>query len=208
MQHLPIRVLAKRFGNVGKRLWYMCQGQDPDTVKLVVNEPKSIGHGKVMPPNTTDRDVILNYLSHMTEKVAFRLRSHNMVAQSFWIGVRLKQGWIGERYKTIQPTNDGLLIYHLAASLIELYWNGDGVYQCQVTARDPQAGQAQLDLFSPVNHKRETLNRTMDAINQKFGQRTLVNAQRLQSLSMPDVIAPAWRPHGVRSTVVLDKKSG
>jgi DNA polymerase-4 len=30
MAKLPISVLARRFGNPGRRIWYMCQGADPD----------------------------------------------------------------------------------------------------------------------------------------------------------------------------------
>jgi DNA polymerase IV len=207
MQHLPISVLAKRFGNIGRRLWYMCLGQDPDFVKLTVDAPKSVGHGKVMPPNTTDRAVILQYLSHMAEKVAFRLRANSMVAQTFWIGIKQKQGWLADRYKTVQPTNDGLLIYHLAESLIELYWDGGGVYQCQITANNPQMGMAQLDLFAAGEQHREKINHIVDAVNDKFGPNTLSNAKRLNGMQMPDVIAPAWRPSGVRSSIATQKKS-
>src|SRR5262249_52372343 len=32
MANLPISILAKRFGNIGRRIWYMCRGQDPDPV--------------------------------------------------------------------------------------------------------------------------------------------------------------------------------
>ena len=51
MQNLPIGVLAKRFGNLGRRIWFMAQGLDPEPVNINVAPPKSIGHGKVMPPN-------------------------------------------------------------------------------------------------------------------------------------------------------------
>ena len=209
---LPISVLSKRFGNVGRRLWHMCLGQDPDPVKLSLAEPKSVGHGKVMPPNTTDKGTVLSYLAHMSEKVAFRLRSHSMVAQSFWIGIKIREGWLAERYKTVQPTNDGLLIYHLAVALVEQYWEGEGVFQCQITAIAPQCGHAQMDLFVEPERQRDQINSTMDAINKKFGARALVNAQRLSSLQMPDVIAPAWRPTGMRASVNVEvsdkKKSG
>ena len=65
MASLPIGELARRFGNPGRRIWYMAQGQDPEPLTLKVAAPKSIGHGKVMPPNTTDEDVIMTYIQHM-----------------------------------------------------------------------------------------------------------------------------------------------
>lgn len=47
---LPVSVLGKRFGNPGRRIWQMCRGEDPVPVETNIEAPKSIGHGKVMPP--------------------------------------------------------------------------------------------------------------------------------------------------------------
>ena len=80
---LPISVLARRFGNLGRRIWLMCQGEDPETIKIDVAPPKSIGHGKVVPPGTKEKEVLLTYLLHMSEKVAARLRQHHMEASHF-----------------------------------------------------------------------------------------------------------------------------
>ena len=74
MKNLPIGVLAKRFGNLGRRIWFMAQGLDPEKVNINIQPPKSIGHGKVLPPNTKDINTIQIFLLHMSEKVAGRLR--------------------------------------------------------------------------------------------------------------------------------------
>src|SRR3972149_1467847 len=87
MHRLPISVLARRFGNIGRRIWLMCQGKDPDKIHMDVPAPKSMGHGKVVPPNTADRELLTTYLLHMSEKVAARLRRHAMEAQHFSIGL-------------------------------------------------------------------------------------------------------------------------
>ncbi|MFC1602917.1 DNA polymerase IV, partial [Pseudomonadota bacterium] len=86
MKHLPISVLARRFGNPGRRIWYMAQGRDPEQLQINVAAPKSIGHGKVVPPNTQDLEVLQTYLLHMSEKVAQRLRRHELKAMRFFIG--------------------------------------------------------------------------------------------------------------------------
>jgi len=78
MHRLPISVLARRFGNPGRRIWYMAQGKDPAKVETQVVTPKSIDHGKVVPPNTRDRETLEIYLLHMSEKVAARLRRHRL----------------------------------------------------------------------------------------------------------------------------------
>lgn len=85
---LPISLLAKRFGNIGRRIWHMCQGQDLEPVKSGVDAVKSMGHGKVLPPNTCERSLLLTYFSHMSVKLAARLRKNNLATQTFSIGLK------------------------------------------------------------------------------------------------------------------------
>ena len=40
MQKLPIGELARRFGNPGRRIWYMAQGLDPEPLQPNVAAPK------------------------------------------------------------------------------------------------------------------------------------------------------------------------
>ena len=99
MKKIPISIPAKRFGNVGRRIWLMAQGRDPEPIQTNVKPPKTIGHGKVMPPQTKDLDTILTYFHHMSEKVAARLRKHHYKASHFYIGLKTEQGWLNKKAK-------------------------------------------------------------------------------------------------------------
>lgn len=204
MEKLPISILAKRFGNLGRRIWYMCQGEDPDPLHPDVAAPKSIGHGKVMPPNTRSREVVLTYLQHMCSKVGARLRKHGLEARTFWIGLHTKFGWIGEKVRLPFFSNDHRKIFQQGRKALEFHWKGEGVRQIQVTALDPQPTSMQLDMFS--NHpeqqlQEKMLHKAMDSINQRYGEFTLSPARLLNRSDMPNVIAPAWKPEGHRQTI-------
>jgi DNA polymerase-4 len=180
----------------------MCQGADPVAVETQVDAPKSIGHGKVIPPDTKDKNVILTYLLHMSEKVATRLRRHQLKAQHFSIGLRIYDGWLGAKTKTTFPTQDGQLIYKLSIQVLKHYWQGEGIHQVQITATDPQAVNGQLELFDNVEPQRmEKTHQAMDEINQRYGEFCLAPARLLHRSSMPNVIAPAWKPFGHRQTI-------
>lgn len=194
MEKIPMSVLSKRFGSLGRRLWLMCLGQDPEPVKTVISLPLSVGHGKVLPPQTQDKSVILYFLSHMAEKVARRLRAYSMCAQNYYIGLKTREGWLANHYKTAFATQDGRTIYRLAQYHVEEQWQGEGVFQCQVTALQPEAGSKQLDFFSEEEPSVIKRNEIMDAIHKKFGVSSLTHANQLSPLSMPDVISPAWKP--------------
>lgn len=201
MAALDMSIVAQRFGNLGRRLWLMCQGADPDAVHTEVPDPKSMGHGKVMPPNTHDAVVVETYLMHMCEKLAARLRSHHFKAQHFFVGLRSDLGWLGHKGKLVQASDDGKAIFLLGKSILALHWHGEPVSQIQVTALDPQANSEQLDLFSQADPKRENLNKALDHINERFGEFTIAPLTMMTRSATPNVIAPAWKPNGHRQTI-------
>jgi DNA polymerase-4 len=201
MKKLPISVLASRFGNPGRRIWYMCQGQDPAALQQDVPAPKSIGHGKIMPPNTRDTGVLLTYLMHMSTKVGTRLRRHQLQAQNFAIGLRTSEGWLGGKLRSALPTNDGQQIMALCRRVIDETWRGQGVHQVQVTALNPVNAGCQLELFNATDSTRDEVNAAMDAVNRRYGELALAPARLLNRSSMPNVIAPAWKPFGHRQTI-------
>ncbi len=203
MEKLPISVLSRRFGNLGRRIWYMCQGADPDPLHPDVAAPKSIGHGKVMPPNTRDRGTVLTYLQHMCSKVGTRMRRHDMVAKTYWIGLRTSEGWLGCKSRLSEFSNDQQQIYRLGRYVLDLSWQGEGIHQIQVTALDPQPTGMQMDLFNSQaeDKTRSLLNNAMDNINERYGELTLSPARLLNRSDMPNVIAPAWKPDGLRQTI-------
>lgn len=202
MARLPISELGKRFGNPGRRIWYMCQGQDPEKVVTTVAPPKSIGHGKVIPPATRSRQVLLTFLLHMSEKVAARLRRHAMVARSFSIGL-LADDWLGLKMQTPVPVDDGLIIYELCKEALDYCWQGEGIHQVHVGALDPQLKHGQLELFAEANlPDRSIANQVRDLINQRYGEFAVAPARLLNRSSMPNVISPSWKPFGHRETIL------
>ena len=141
------------------------------------------------------------YLIHMAEKVASRLRSNAMQAQKYLIGLKCEEGWLGDKLKTTFPTNDSKLIIKLCKYILSHHWQGQGIFQVQVTALDPRSYKGQIDLFGEESSKRYQLNRTMDLINERYGEFTVAPMPLLDRSTMPNVIAPAWKPYGHRQTI-------
>lgn len=202
MKNISPSVLGKRFGSPGQRIWLMAQGMDPTPVVTDIPAPKSMGHGKVIPPNTLDKTVLLTYFQHMSEKLASRLRKHQLQAQTFFIAVKPENDWIKTRSRTQIPVNDGRLIYGLCKQFLQNHWQTQcGIFQVQVTALDPQPEGMQYDLFAINDEKKTCVNRVMDGVNTRYGEFTLSPARLINRSQMPNVIAPAWKPDGHRQTI-------
>ncbi len=199
MEKLPISVLSRRFGNLGRRIWYMFQGLDPCPLHQEIAAPKSIGHGKVMPPNTRDRSVILTYLQHISNKVGTRMRRYDFVAKTFRVGLRTKQGWIGCKSRLMYFNNDQREIFQLCKTVLNLQWQGEGIHQVQVTALDPQLVAMPMDMFDSGEKSKaqKKLNTSLDDINSRYGEMCVAPARLLNRSEIPNVIAP----DGLRQTV-------
>jgi len=85
MARLPIGIVSQRFGNLGRRLWYMCQGADPDPLHTHTAALNPWGMAKYFRPATRDSTLIMIYLRHLSERLAARLRRHQLEAQTFFV---------------------------------------------------------------------------------------------------------------------------
>jgi len=203
---LPLNLLARRYGVVGKRLWLACQGLDMDPVVTAVAPPQSVGHGKVLPPRTIERRVIEIYLRHMCEKVAARLRRYALQSGRLYVGLRYRAGGVDAVFEVPYGAPDGKAFFECAHRLLNEQWQGQAVIQVQITATHLRDAGGQLDLF-PADAAASPAARRMrraaaiDCINARFGEFTLAPAELLARSSMPNVIAPAWRPDGHRQHI-------
>lgn len=202
MKKVPMSLLAKRYGNIGRRIWLMAQGKDPEPIRLNINAPKTMGHGKNMPPETKDKSTILTYFQHMSEKLAARLRQYQFQASQFYIAFKTQQGWIADKYSAAYPTDDGKIIFGLCQAFIIQYWRGQGLWQVRVVALDLQV-ERQQDLFETEvqTPQRDKLNQAVDKINDRFGEFTVAPSRLIGRSEMPNVITPSWQPTGHRKTV-------
>ena len=55
--------------------------------------------------------------------------------------------------------------------------------------------------FQVVFHNIDQSDAVMDAVNRRYGELVLAPARLINRSSMPNVIAPAWKPFGHRQTI-------
>ncbi len=201
MKNIPISILGDKFGNIGRKIWLMAQGKDIEELKLHIDLPKSLGHGKVTIPNLKDEYDIKKILHLMSEKVARRMRQHGYESNIFLIGVRKKYEWVTKKYKIVNYTNHGRDIFKLCLKLINNNLVKDGIYQVQITATNPRLIGIQSDLFLEDTSDKSCLDFAIDGVNEKFGSLVLQPARLLKKIDSPDVISPSWRPSGYKKSV-------
>lgn len=199
MKKIPISVPARRFGNLGRRLWLMAQARDPAAVDTRQHEQKSMSHGKILPPQTRNPAILHTYYLHLAEKMAIRLRRNDQVIRDFHIGLRAPEGWRQAWMQSEQPTNDGLAIFQLCKRFLRQHWFGEVVQQVHIHGNTPAPAGAQPDFFAGTSDDNSGSNQVMDNINEQFGaftlHRGLMNAQAQNA----PIISPAWARNGTAS---------
>jgi DNA polymerase-4 len=196
-------VLARRYGVTGKYLWLACQGKDTEPVVTEIASPQSVGHGKVLPPHTASARVIEVYLRHMCEKVAARLRRYDRQAGQLYVGLRLESSSvdIDQLFRLPYGPPDGKRLFELALKFLKCRWRGEAVTHVQVTASQLRTASGQLELFPAENTHIQCRTDAIDRINRRYGEFTVAPATLLERSTMPNVIAPAWRPDGHRQHI-------
>ena len=207
---MPVHILANRFGHGGKRIWLMCQGRDPDPIQKMSRDPKSMGHGKILPPGVYGREKLRGYLSYMAFKLSCRLQKHGLWAEVVTVEIATLENRAGVSFPLKIATHNYQVMQKLVSATLEECWYANIPYRkVQITATKLVRAR-QMDLFQkPAKEeiKKDIVATVMTSINEKYGFATLRPAS-IQKMASPDVIAPSWQPSGPRQSIACRPGKG
>lgn len=111
--------LLEQFGRTGAHLWDLAHGVDERAV-VPEREAKSISHETTFDRDIADGAALRDCLRHLTEAVAMRLRSSELMARTVFIKVRYHDFTTLSRSLTLrQPTDTTQTLWQAVASLFE-----------------------------------------------------------------------------------------
>ena len=178
--HASRKQLHTAWGSIeGDRLWFQIRGKE---IAATETNRHSIGHSHVLPPDKRPPEGALSVLHKLTQKAAQRLRSHGMLAQSFFVSVRYLRGGKWNQECLLEPTDDSLALARAAAQL----WKQRPHHQehllkvSMVLGRLVYKGNYTPSLFEEASQYNkqnpqnlQTLNSSMDKLVRKFGKQAL-----------------------------------
>ena len=181
---IPVAQLTNRFGVIGYTLKEMGQGKDDTLVVPSWSDPpvKSMGHSHTLDQDTLDVEEIRATLLMLSEKVGHRLRAENYRGCTVVLTLRYSNFETISRHKTFSSyIHDGYQIYQRALEILEtVFWYPRKIRLLGVSVTHLIRHEKQLSFFSE-DQQREDLDKTMDQINGRWGQNTLVRATLLSS---------------------------
>jgi DNA polymerase-4 len=150
---------------------------------------KSIGHEETFPRDIVDRAALEHEIVRLTDKVASRLRAASTVARTVQLKLRYHDFRTITRAKTLaEPVDLAVDLARVATTLLSSVELGEGVRLLGVSAQQLQpaaAVQAALSLDaddegrsdSAEHAQRSRLERTVDAVRDRYGDDSVVPAR-------------------------------
>lgn len=179
------KLLREHFGVMGSWLKRAGNGLDDGVVNPEREQSKSIGHTTTLPHDVVGLAEAKPILLNLSDQVARRLRKQGLVAGGVHITIRTPDMKTITRSRQLEvPTESAEDFYKAACELFARHWSSDkpvrllGVTLHSLTPKDEAA--IQLDLFDYERQpKKESLNKAMDLLRNKFGENAVLTAGML-----------------------------
>lgn len=199
LKRTPVSVLREKFGIIGEHLKAMGEGLLDRPLIIKEKDPKSIGHSMTFPKDLSTRQEIEAELLKLSDMVGRRARKYGFIGKKVSLTIRYTDFETFSKQKTLSDyTNHTHEIYRNIIDTLDSIKLKNSIRLLGVCLSNLIKDINQLPLFE--DKKREKiLLKTIDHINDKYGDFKIIWASYLKYLEPPNVISPAWRPSGVRN---------
>jgi len=180
--------LMRNFKSMGKMMWEYANGIDNSEVESDYGNPKSISTSEVLPYNYTNLNDIYRELRKLSMDTGKRLREKKMYSPNVNIWVKFHDfSKISKQVTLENLINSDEDIYNNAVKLFNSIWNPDSDKKiralCVGVANLTDVYKVQLSIFGDENikvHKNDNLQKTLDDIKKKFGDKSITYADELK----------------------------
>ena len=196
----PLAILSRKFGIVGGQLQRMGRGEDTSPVVPPEAESavKSVGHSMTLDRDISRPDDIRCRLLELAEMVGRRARRYGVAGRTVTLTVRYADFTTFSVQETRpDPVNRSDEIHAAATAILTRLTLAQPVRLLGVRLSSLRSQVAQYSLF-PEEQKRMLVAEAMDCVNDRYGTASVTFASVLGQDGRSRVIAPAWRPEGIR----------
>jgi DNA polymerase-4 len=192
---MPEQVLSNRFGEMGRHIWRLAQGQDDRTV-VPDREARSVSTETTFAQDIGEYGTLRVWLLDLVDHLASRLRQEGIWARTIDVKIRSSDFRTVTRSTTFaELTNLTDVIWKAAAELFERSLTSDllpvrllGVGATKLTRAPVRQG----DLFEDRRQERqEGLDQTIDTIRAQFGTASIQRGILLDRPSRPEEKNPS-----------------
>ncbi len=168
------------FKSIDGTKWYKrLRGHEVDDVETIMGR---VGRQYVLERFDLSRDEVLQRLHHLSESVGWRMRSQKLAARGVYVYARSyeKQYWHACRVQPL-PFYSNRAIYEIARQLFTAAPDGIREIGVHCYELEPSGERGQLSLFADELAQERAIVTATDAINERYGERTIVSADTIDT---------------------------
>jgi DNA polymerase-4 len=181
--------LKSNFGKYGEELYRLSNGIDnSQVVPNPIYDSKSISRSTTLPHDTNDNEYIKHILLSLAEEVGYEARKYGYKGKTIAISIKYEDFTLVTRQKTVTPTYLTKDIYNTALKLIEVNKSRNKLIRLLgLGLSNFEADESEqlsiFDLFegSTNVHKEETIEKTIDRIRERFGNKKILRGSMLKN---------------------------
>ena len=164
-----VNLLEKRFGKHGRMIWEYANGIDNTEVNNKIEPPKSIGNSVTLPQNLNSIEEINEILVMLADQVSFRLRKHNLIANTVNVQLRTKDFYdFSKQTKLPYSTSNTKEIINTSKQILKNMYNGESIRLVGLRVDNLEdKTEQQLSFFN--NEKQDKLDKAIDILKDKYG---------------------------------------
>lgn len=174
--------IIKRFGKFGLMMWNYANGIDEQEVVSTPEEPKSIGNSVTLPADVTDTEEISKIILALCEQVSFRLRKHNLIANTVNVQLRTKDFVDYSHQKQLKyATSSTKEILETAKEVFKEMYKSEPIRLVGVRVDNLEnKDEVQISFFTQENdEKQEKIDNVLDNLKNKYGYNMVTRAGKL-----------------------------
>lgn len=170
LQRLSCDFLKSRFGEEGDRLYHMVRGRFFENAHAALAADAEAG--QTLAVDINDKDTLRGHLRHITDELAFTLRSRNALASALTFTLVYSDNKrIQRSLRLTTPTADFLTLYKCCLALFdEACTRRIAVRRLSLSARQAPGHETQLDLFDAAAQvKQENMGNSIGEVRRRMG---------------------------------------
>jgi len=173
--------LKQLFGKMGEEIYFRARGIDDSPINLD-HEIKSISNEITFERDTIEKDLLLNILRSISDKVGQRLREAQLAGTTVHLKLRYSDfSTITRQIKLHQATDQDNEIYETAVKILDKHWQQpQPIRLIGVGVSDLGKPYRQLNLWDHKDIEEGQLLRAVDQLRSKYGQDIIQRGSKLK----------------------------
>lgn len=178
LSQVPVRLLEREFGKVGRTLWEKANAIDPTPI-VPFHEQKSMSKERTFTEDTLDIRMMKQMLLDMTDKLSFELRASGKLVSTLTVKIRYADFNTYTQQKSISYTaNDRILGEHVLNLFDKLFERRQLIRLIGVKFSGLVQGSYQINLFDDTLEQIQLMQQ-MDRIRTRFGADAIMRASAI-----------------------------